>query len=45
MILDSEISSIKTGWREIIENWKKENPDKWDKLNKNYEKGLETFPP
>ena len=27
MILDSEISSIKTGWREIIENWKKENPD------------------
>ena len=29
----------------LIENWKKVNPDKWDKLNKNYEKGLETFPP
>ena len=48
MILDNEISSIKTGWREIIELWKKNNVDKWEKLNKNIEKSLEDieiFPP
>ena len=48
MFLDSEISSIKTGWREIVENWKKNNPDEWKKLNENYEKSLdnlEIFPP
>ena len=48
MILDNEISSIKTGWREIIELWKKNNVEKWEKLNKNIEKSLEDikiFPP
>ena len=34
MILDNEISSIKTGWREIIEKWKTVNPKKWEAINK-----------
>ena len=43
MILDSEIDSLKTGWREIIKNWIKKNPKKWYDLNANYEKGVESF--
>ena len=43
MILDSEIDSIKTKWREIIKNWIKKNPKKWYDLNANYEKGVESF--
>lgn len=43
MILESEISSIKTGWREIIELWIKKNPKKWYDLNANYETGIKSF--
>ena len=43
MILDSEINSIKTGWREIIKNWIKNNPKKWYELNANYETGIKSF--
>ena len=43
MILDTEIDSIKTTWREIIKKWKNENKKAWYELNANYEKGLDSF--
>ena len=43
MILDSEIDSIKTKWREIIKNWIKKNPKIWYDLNANYETGIKSF--
>ena len=43
MILETEINSIKTGWREIVKNWIKKNPKKWYELNANYETGIKSF--